>query len=214
MPTPSGTGFFVSSRGSVITAAHVVSGCRAIRLLSQFIPPTEAELVATDPEHDIALLQSLGAAPPAQLSIGPPGRGTARLFVLGYPATAKRDVPNETWASLVNESFPHSAPLETDPRILLWMQNSEIAQGYSGGPIVEPSSGRVVGIVRAMIDARKAAVAYGIGMPNLAIGPGARPLAAMLARESVRDGVVPASFGGDGALDVARRATVHVFCWQ
>ena len=84
---------------------------------------------------------------------------------------------------------------------------------WCGGPIVDPETGRVVGIVRALIDTRTAEIAYGIGMPNLSIGPGAAPLRATLGRETVRDGVVPASIGGDRALDEARRATVHVYCW-
>lgn len=209
----SGTGFFVSSRGTVMTAAHVVNGCRAIRILSRHVPVAEAQLVAFDPENDIALLQAPGVDVPAQLNIGLPTRDTRSLFVLGFPQGARRDVPDETWAKLVNDSFPHSAPLETNPATLLWLQNGDIAHGYSGGPIVDPETGRVVGIVRALIDTRKAEIAYGIGMPNLSIGPGAGPLRATLGRETVRDGVVPASIGGDRALDEARRATVHVYCW-
>lgn len=209
----SGTGFFVSSRGTVMTAAHVVDGCRTIRILSRHVPATTAELLAVDHEHDVALLRADVATVPAQLNVGVPVRGTSRVFVLGFPAGAKRDVPDETWATLVNDSFPHSAPLETDARTLLWMQNRDIAQGYSGGPILDPGSGRVVGLVRALIDTRKAELAYGIFMPDLSIGPGAEPLRAALGREPVRDGVVPASFGGDVSLDQARRATVHVYCW-
>jgi len=209
----SGTGFFVSSRGTVMTAAHVVSGCQAIRILSRHVPPTAAELVAYDPENDIALLQTSGVDVPAQLNIGVPGQGTQSLFVLGFPQGARRDVPDETWARLVNDSFPHNAPLETNPATLVWLQNRDIAQGYSGGPIVDPETGRVVGIVRALIDTKKAELAYGIGMPNLSIGPGAAPLRAAMGRQTVRDGVVPVSIGGDRALDEARRATVHVYCW-
>lgn len=91
--------------------------------------------------------------------------GLTRALVYGFPATARRDVPDTTWASLVNDRLAHSAVLEKDPRSLLWMQNRDIARGYSGGPILNPVNGQVLGIVRALIDPECAAAAYGIVTP-------------------------------------------------
>jgi S1-C subfamily serine protease len=210
----SGTGFFVSARGMLFTAAHVVRDCRAIRIVSRHVPPTPAELVVVDAEHDIALLHAPGIVVPAQLAIGPASPGAQDLFVLGFPSGARRDVPDETWAHLVNGYLTEQTTLERNPGSLIWLQARDIAQGYSGGPVVDPGSGRVVGIVRALIDARRAEDTYGIVMPDLSIGPGAQRLAAVLQGEALPVGVVPASFGGAPALEAARRATVHVFCWN
>jgi len=213
-----GTGFFASARGLVVTAAHVVQDCRAIRLVSRHLAATEARVVATDAEHDIAVLQAAGPAP-AHLAIGP-ARAAGRVAVFGFPAsarplalavTAPRSVgaPHVTWAAIVNDSFVHRAALETDPARLVWMQAPEIAQGYSGGPILDAGSGRVVGIVRALIDPVRAIAAYGIATPDLSIGPGAGPLRAMLGGEAagvlVDDGDV---------LARATKATVQILCWQ
>ncbi len=206
----SGAGFFAAADGSVITAAHVVQGCRTIRLVSRHLAPVAARLVASDSGNDIALLMADGVRVPAHLAIAPARPGMQHVLVLGFPAGARADVPDETWASVVNDRLRHTAALETDRRALLWLQNREIAQGYSGGPIVDPFSGHVVGIVRALIDAQRGARAYGIATPDLSIGPGAAPLRAMLARTTAGDDGPPQ---GD-LFDQARRATVHVLCWQ
>ncbi len=200
----------------MVTAAHVVNDCRAIHLVSQHLPPTEARLLAVDAENDIAILVA-DAAAPAHLDIGGTGITPTRVLVYGFPATARQDVPNTTWASLVNNSLVNDrlgqgTTLQTDPHALLWMQNRDIAQGYSGGPILNPANGQVLGIVRALIDPERAVAAYGIATPDLSIGPGVAPLRAILARESIAHDAAPSS--AEDMFTRARKATVHVFCWQ
>ncbi len=202
----SGTGFFAGPH-TVITAAHVVSDCREIRLVSQHFSSTEATLVTVDGENDIAVLHAAAPAP-AHLAIAGPATPPARALVYGFPATARRDVPDTTWATLVNDRLATSAVLEKDPRTLLWMQNRDIARGYSGGPILNPVNGQVLGIVRALIDPERAAAAYGIATPDLSIGPGIAPLRAILPHDSRE------SDDSDDIFTRARKATVHVFCWQ
>ncbi|MCC6716714.1 MAG: trypsin-like peptidase domain-containing protein [Acetobacteraceae bacterium] len=207
----SGTGFFAATH-LVVTAAHVVSHCRAIRLVSAHLPPTRARLAAVDDANDIAILHA-DAPAPAILQVGGDSQTATRLVVYGYPAAAPHDPgaksPAGTWARLVNDRVAATASLERNPHTLLWMQSGQVAQGYSGGPILDPASGHVVGIVRALIDPQRAAAAYGIAMPDLSIGPGTAPLRAMLA-DSPTD--APA---GDGDIFArAHRAIVHVLCWQ
>jgi len=209
----SGTGFFAASH-TVLTAAHVVSDCRMIRLVSRHLPPTEARLVAVDDEHDIAVLHAAAAAP-AHLGIAADDRAPGRVLVHGFPAGSGRDVPATTWASLVNDTIASATLLERDPRTLVWLQNRDIAQGYSGGPILDPANGRVVGIVRALIDPKRAAAAYGIATPDLSIGTGAMPLRAALGDSAKGAGVAEDEGAiGDDIFTRARKATVHVFCWQ
>ena len=208
----SGTGFFAGPH-TVITAAHVVSECRAIRLVSQHFPSTEATLVTVDGENDIAVLHTAAPAP-AHLAIAGPATPPTRALVYGFPATARRDVPDTTWASLVNDRLAHSAVLEKDPRTLLWMQNRDIARGYSGGPILNPVNGQVLGIVRALIDPERAAAAYGIVTPDLSIGPGTAPLRAILTQGTPDPDTDTDTDDSDDIFTRARKATVHVFCWQ
>jgi S1-C subfamily serine protease len=155
-----GTGFFVASDGSLLTAAHVVSGCRQTRIASAFVKPAVAVLVAAGTKQDIALLRASHVAPPATLPIGRPAAPGGRLFVLGYPATGGPLVPTETWGKLENAEFQSGPAQFADPRRMIWVDAPVINHGFSGGPILDTRNGEVVGIVRGMVDS-----------PTFATGP-------------------------------------------
>ncbi len=206
-----GTGFFVGSDGSLITAAHVVSGCRQTRIASAFVKPAAAVLIAADARQDIALLRASHVTPPATLPVGRPAAPGGRLFVLGYPATGGPLVPTETWGDLENASFPPAPAQFTDPSRMIWVAAPVINHGFSGGPMLDPRNGEVVGIVRGMVDsARLHATRAAIPASGMVIGPGSGALVALLRQEGAEGDAV--SVSGDGALDAARRATVHVLC--
>ena len=194
-----GSGFFVSDH-IVITAAHVVAGCRTIALTSPFLAPVAAKVVGSDGGNDIALLHSDGSAP-AVLALGRDAPG--RVRVLGFPGAARTRAAamTVTSARLVNGSIAAETALERDPAVLLWLQAHDVGQGYSGGPVLDPESGLVVGLVRATLDPGLAARHYAIDTPDLVIGPGVVPLRAMFA-------------SGPQASGAAERAVVRVMCWQ
>ena len=206
-----GTGFFVASDGSLITAAHVVNGCRTTRIASQFVHPTKVRLIATDTKRDVALLRADNVTPPATLPLGRPASAGGRLFVLGYPADGGPLIPTETWGTLENIHLQPAPADFVDPQRLIWAAAPAVAHGFSGGPMLDPRNGTVVGIVRGMVDSgklhgeRPAIPAHG-----MVIGPGSAPLMALLGQEGADDDAIAVS--GDEALDAARRATVHVLC--
>ncbi|HEY1930760.1 MAG TPA: serine protease [Acetobacteraceae bacterium] len=208
-----GTGFFVADR-LVMTAAHVVNACRTTQVVSQYVDLTAAELVARDAKHDIALLRVPQAAAPAVLGIGKPAAGDDRVFVLGYPSSAGRTVPEETWGRLENARMPREPASLTDPREMLWMQALDVRHGYSGGPIFDPRTGLVAGIVRATVDGSRLSAIAGMPRDGIDIGPGSARLAKFLEDEEPGLDAFPASQWGDDPLSVVRHATVHVFCWH
>jgi len=53
----SGTGFFVSMDGYVITNAHVVDGCPNPQLISGLASPVSARVLVTDTANDLALVK-------------------------------------------------------------------------------------------------------------------------------------------------------------
>ena len=207
-----GTGFFVAPDGSLLTAAHVVTDCRQVRIVSRLVRPAVARLVASDATHDIALLRAEHVRPPALLSVGRPAASSSRLFVLGYPAAGGPLVPSEAWGNLENGQL-QPAPL-TDPRDVVWLDAPAIGPGYSGGPMLDPNNGQVVGIVRATVDsAALHAAQTTIPESGIVIGPGSRALARFLRREVAdSDLSLFATVSGADALNTARRATVHVLC--
>lgn len=206
-----GTGFFVASDGSLLTAAHVVADCARIRVASRWVQPTDAQPLAADTAEDIALLRATHATPPATLPVGTPAAPGGRLFLLGYPASAGPLVPTETWAVLENPQFQPGPAELTDPRRVIWAAAPAVGHGFSGGPMLDPRNGTVVGIVRGMVDStRLHAVRAAIPASGMVIGPGSSLLTAMLRHEGA--GGVALAVSGDEALDTARRATVHVLC--
>ncbi len=206
-----GTGFFVASDGSLLTAAHVVTDCKATRIASKFVRPTNVRLIAVDEKRDVALLRADHIAPPATLPIGRPAAAAGRLFVLGYPAGGGVLVPTETWGTLENMHLQPAPADFVDPRHLIWAAAPEVAHGFSGGPILDPRNGAVVGIIRGMVDsARLHAERAAIPARGMVIGPGSLALTALLGEQGADDDAIAVS--GDDALDAARHATVHVLC--
>lgn len=206
-----GTGFFVTSDGSLLTAAHVVTDCKATRIASKFVRPTNVRLVALDEKRDIALLKADHMTPPATLPIGRPASPAGRLFVLGYPAGGGVLVPTETWGTLENIHLQPAPADYVDPRHMIWAAAPDVAHGFSGGPILDPRNGTVVGIIRGMVDsARLHAERAAIPARGMVIGPGSLALTALLGEQGADDDAIAVS--GDDALDAARRATVHVLC--
>ena len=56
VPTSSGTGFYVTSNGHVVTNEHVVDGCGRSREHCDNVP-AQADLLARDKSNDLALLK-------------------------------------------------------------------------------------------------------------------------------------------------------------
>jgi S1-C subfamily serine protease len=208
-----GTGFFVAD-GLVMTAAHVVPECRRAEIVSPFVRRSPAQVVARDARHDIALVRATGVRAPATLAIGRPTAGAERVLVLGYPATAGLLTPEETWGVLENDKLPREPASLTDPREQVWMEAERVTHGYSGGPIFDPRSGKVVGLVRAMLDGRRLQAIRGMPASGMTIGPGSALLAAFLDNAAPGTTAFPADQWGDDPLTVVRHATVHVFCWH
>jgi S1-C subfamily serine protease len=207
-----GTGFFVSGRGTVLTAEHVVRGCGAVKVLSAHMRPEMARVLAADREHDVAVIEVPGLSSPAWLPLGLPARGVERLAVFGFPVGSLPDTPNETWAGFANGGFAPGSGLQVDPGQVVWFRSAEVGPGFSGGPVVDLGTGRVVGMVRGGIDSQRVPLLAGVSTAGLGLGPGAGPMQALLSRHTVREGVVPAGLSMGSAVEMVRRATVRVVC--
>jgi len=210
-----GTGFFVASDGTLLTAAHVVNNCRQTKIASRWVKPAAVELLAADTKDDIALLRAAHVKPPGILSIGHATSPAARLFVLGYPKTAGPLIPEETWATLENDKLQPGPADLIDPRKVVWVAGPSIQHGYIGGPMLDPRNGEVVALVRGMVNtASLHAARAAIPPAGMVIGPGSSRLADFLREQGADDVASEEAVSGDDALNTARRATVHVLCWQ
>lgn len=139
----SGTGFFVSLHGHVITNDHVVQNCTNLYVKNGG-DPVPATLIANNKEKDLALLKASVVtnaiaylrSPESELKEG------ERLAIIGYPHTARRQ----------GELTSSQAVLKKDSGLLgeeeFIQFTDSVAQGNSGGPVLD-TSGNTVGVVMA-----------------------------------------------------------------
>jgi hypothetical protein len=150
-----GSGFVVSVAGLVLTNAHVVEGCEAIRVTTAGGEQRTASLAAADAQSDLALLRSKGGfSSVASFRAGRPLRLAEEVVALGYPL-------HGLLASGVNVSTGTVSALAGIGNDSTKVQISTPVQpGNSGGPLLD-LSGDVVGIVVSKLDAIKMAKATG-----------------------------------------------------
>jgi S1-C subfamily serine protease len=202
-----GTAFFISDDGILLTAEHVVHQCLHIGLISEAVAPSRASVIAYDSSLDLALIRiDSQSPPPAALALAEtPPRLSDAVKVYGYPHhDPRRSVLAE--ATVVNDKLPPRVPRTlTDPRFQVWI-DGPTAPGFSGGPVIG-SDGVVVGVLTGIAkedsDLAPFSVARGIGLiarltDNVEFKPPAAPIR-----------IAP---GDDGKA--VRPAIVRVICWS
>jgi serine protease Do len=147
--TAFGTGFRVSGEGDYLTNAHVVEGCKVIK-----VGDLAATVAATDESFDLALLHVDGeaGANPAHFA-EKPARLNSDITVVGYPLPDLLGGLNVTRGSVTS--------LKGMGGDAVRMQISAPVQpGNSGGPVLN-GDGLVVGVVVSKLDAKLVSDAMG-----------------------------------------------------
>ena len=202
-----GTGFYVSSQGHMLTNEHVVKGCREVR-----IPPsTTIAIVARDTVVDLALLKGPSGAADAAAEFRQ-GRGIRPgddIIVIGYPLrgvlASEANVTAGTVSALAGPAddrrfFQITAPVQP---------------GNSGGPVLD-MAGHAVGVVVAKLNAIRIARATGDIPQNVNFAISAGTARAFLDAQNVPYETAPSTNDLKPA-DIAakaRRFTVPVECWK
>lgn len=139
----SGTGFFISPYGYLITNEHVIRHCKdknSIELKGAI--NGTARLVDTDAGHDLALLRADSNAPSAGKLLNAERyiQEGDKVMVMGYPLNAAQNGQYKVaMAEVLGTQGPTGEPH--------WLQFSDAAQkGNSGGPLLD-RSGNVIGVV-------------------------------------------------------------------
>lgn len=147
----SGSGFFVSSSGHIVTNAHVVDGCSTVTVTPDGAAPLVARILARDTTNDLALLQ-VSTTPKRVVGIRTGARLGEQVAVFGFPlASILASSGNFTLGNITA-----LAGLGDDSRYL--QISAPVQPGNSGGPLFD-QSGNLVGVVAAKLNALRTMVA-------------------------------------------------------
>lgn len=149
----SGSGFFVSKEGHVLTNNHVVDDCTSIRVFMDQAAAAAARVIARDATNDLALL-STALKPLRTASLRSSVRLGESVAAFGYPhADVLASSGNFTLGNVTA-----LAGIDDDSRYL--QMSTPVQAGNSGGPLLD-QNGNLVGIVTAKLNALKFAQASG-----------------------------------------------------
>ena len=160
-----GNAFFIDEQGYLVTAAHVLSDFRDggqphILLRRPEAPPRpiKVEVVAVDPQHDIAILRAVpnpfeGKYGVAFLPLGTdkPALGAAVLAAALRPSRLKDphtfDAPREERSPAEVLKYTSTKLDKGQAEAELFLFDHEVLRGQSGSPIISSETEEVLGIV-------------------------------------------------------------------
>lgn len=144
-----GTGFFVSTRGHVLTNNHVIKGCQEFTITQNGLTPVPARVIAKDAQNDLALLGT-DIQPASVPPLSPRARIGETVYVYGYPLNGIL----ATTGNFTIGNVTATAGLGDDTRQI--QISAPVQPGNSGGPLVD-SYGNVVGVIVSKLNALKMA---------------------------------------------------------
>jgi serine protease Do len=157
----SGSGFFISDQGYVITNNHVIEGIRTVSIILSNGTEQKATVVGADKYNDIAVLKADGTVPAVAVlgnsDVLQPGES---VIAIGSPLG---DFKNSVTVGVVSatgrsidtgEGYQIEGLIQTD---------AAINQGNSGGPLLN-LAGQVIGVNTLIVrGSGSGAVAEGLG---------------------------------------------------
>ena len=147
-PTATGTGFFITDDGYLISNYHVVKDATKVRLLAS-AGLIDAKVVQVDAANDLALLKADGRFAPLPIAASRTVSLGGTVATVGFP-----DIGLQGFApKLAKGEIASLSGAGDDPRY--FQISVPVQPGNSGGALVD-ERGNVIGIVSAKLDAAAA----------------------------------------------------------
>jgi S1-C subfamily serine protease len=148
-----GTGFFASAAGHVVTNAHVIEDCQVARVRPSGGVAAPARILARDAANDLALLET-DMRPTRFATIRPAARLGEAVAVFGFPLS--RVLASSGNFTLGN--ITALAGIRDDTRF--FQISAPVQPGNSGGPLLD-ENGNVIGVVTSKLNALRTIAATG-----------------------------------------------------
>jgi S1-C subfamily serine protease len=135
-----GSGFVIDAQGHVLTNYHVIQNARSLEVTTSDKKKYKAQVVGTDPAHDLAVIQiPAKAAPSAEIGDSKSLVVGQKVFAIGNPFGLNGTMTRGIISSIRSVRGPRGfidEAIQTD---------AAINPGNSGGPLLN-SRGQVIGI--------------------------------------------------------------------
>jgi S1-C subfamily serine protease len=143
----SGSGFFVTQAGHLLTNAHVVGDCTTIHVKSSDGQTGVAKVIAADQNNDLALLRlERRIEMIAAFRTGRPTRPGESAVVFGFPLSQLLSSTGNATIGIVSAL----AGLRDAPNQI--QISAPVQSGSSGGPVLD-ASGQLIGVVVSKLNA-------------------------------------------------------------
>ncbi len=141
----SGTGFFVSKDGYLITNQHVVAAATEIEVTMHDGKKLPATLVSSDSSNDVALLKVDANTTPLPIVSATNVKKGMEVFTLGFPVVGIQGQEQKATYGRINAL----SGIQGDIRY--FQIDVPIQPGNSGGPLIT-DEGQIIGIVTASLN--------------------------------------------------------------
>jgi TPR repeat protein len=168
-----GSGFFVTGDGHIVTSYHVVAGSTAIRVRPQDGKELTAVIRRVDTATDLALLKVQASSVPLAVGESSGVRRGDTVYALGFPL-----VTIQGFEPKVTDGIISSLTGMLDDPTTFQITNP-LQPGNSGGPIVS-SDGQVIGIASSVLSGKRVAARTGVLPQNVNYAVKSRHLAEFL----------------------------------
>jgi S1-C subfamily serine protease len=199
-----GSGFYVSRSGHVVTNEHVVRDCREVRIAEN----QPAQVIAIDRQADLALLKAAPVSRSAILRADSTVHQGEDVVTYGFPLRGVLSSSGQLGAGMVTAL----SGLRDNPRQI--QIDVPVQPGNSGGPLID-MRGEVIGVVVSKLNALKVAQVTGDIPQNVNFAVALPPLRAFLSANQVpleppEADVVPLS--RQKIAEYARKFATPVIC--
>ena len=196
----SGTGFFVTRSGHIVTNHHVIEGCNAVKVSFKG-DEIEAKVLAIDKMNDLAIIKS-NIKPNKVYSVSREDAALLEdIIIAGFPLGKKVSSSIKTSKGSITALSGYGdnySEFQTD---------AALNQGNSGGPIMN-QKGNVVGVAVAAFGKKKGVESFNFGIKSSTLTTFAKANKVTFESPNYRD------MSNKDLGNLITEATVYLECWM
>ncbi len=195
----SGSGFYITSSGYILTNNHVIEGCRKVSLTHDG-KEVEANVIATDSKNDLAILKS-NVRPKRFYKISKEDpKLLDNVIIAGYPLGKRVSAAIKTSKGSITSLAGYGDNYSN------FQTDAALNQGNSGGPIMD-GSGNVIGVAVANFG-------KGAGVESFNFGIKSSTVKSFVSSNDINFTTgSKANLNNEQLSNLITNATIYLECW-